>query len=87
MLQARELLPLMQRLLNAGYHLMMETSGERLLTQVPRAVHKIVDVKCPGSGMGATFQLENLQSLTSSDEIKFVLTDRADYEFCARLHP
>lgn len=81
MLQARELLPLMQRLLDAGYQLMMETSGERLLADVPRGVHKIVDVKCPGSGMGHTFRTENLLSLTERDEVKFVLMDRTDYEF------
>ena len=81
MLQARELLPLMQRLLEAGYQLMIETSGERPLADVPKAVHKIVDVKCPGSGMGGTFRMENLDALTSADEVKFVLSDRADYEF------
>ena len=81
MLQARELLPLMERLLTAGYELMMETSGERPLAEVPRAVHKIVDVKCPGSGMGGTFRMENLRTLTARDEVKFVLADRADYEF------
>ena len=81
MLQARELLPLMQRLLDQGYELMMETSGERPLAEVPRAVHKIVDVKCPGSGMGHTFRMENLQTLTERDEVKFVLADRTDYEF------
>ncbi len=81
MLQARELLPLMQRLLHSGYQLMIETSGERPLADVPRAVHKIVDVKCPGSGMEGTFRLENLDTLTPHDEVKFVLLDRADYEF------
>ncbi len=81
MLQARELLPLMQRLLDQGYELMMETSGERLLAEVPPAVHKIVDVKCPGSGMVHTFRMENLDALTERDEVKFVLADRADYEF------
>ena len=81
MLQARELLPLIERLLADGYQLMMETSGERLLTEVPEAVHKIVDVKCPGSGMGGTFRMENLEALTKRDEVKFVLSDRTDYEF------
>ncbi len=82
MLQARELLPLMQRLLDAGYTLMMETSGERLLADVPKAVHKIVDVKCPGAGSAAnSFRMENLAALTPNDEVKFVLSDRADYEF------
>ena len=49
MLQARELIPLMHRLIEANYTLMMETSGERPLADVPKAVHKIVDVKCPGA--------------------------------------
>jgi 7-carboxy-7-deazaguanine synthase len=82
MLQARELLPLMERLLAQNYTLMMETSGERPLGEVPKAVHKIVDVKCPGAGSAAnSFRLENLDALTRNDEVKFVITDRADYEF------
>jgi 7-carboxy-7-deazaguanine synthase len=81
MLQERELIPLMERLLVQGYTLMMETSGERLLGSVPKDVHKIVDVKCPGSGEGGTFRMENLDALTKRDEIKFVISDRADYEF------
>jgi 7-carboxy-7-deazaguanine synthase len=81
MLQERELLPLMDRLLAQGYTLMIETSGERLLGNVPKDVHKIVDVKCPGSGEGGTFRLENLDTLTKCDEVKFVISDRSDYEF------
>ena len=82
MLQARELLPLMQTLLDHGFELMIETSGERPLADVPKAVHKIVDVKCPGAGAAAnSFRLENLAALTPRDEVKFVLTDRRDYEF------
>lgn len=82
MLQARELLPLMQRLLDSGYTLMMETSGERPLAEVPAAVHKIVDVKCPGAGTAAnSFRMENLAALTPRDEVKFVLSDRRDYDF------
>ncbi|MDE3103891.1 MAG: radical SAM protein [Acidobacteriota bacterium] len=82
MLHARELLPLMPRLLAAGYTLMMETSGERPLDEVPAEVHKIVDVKCPGAGAAAnSFRLQNLATLTPRDEVKFVLSDRVDYEF------
>ena len=81
MLQERELIPLMQRLLVRGYTLLLETSGERPLENVPAAVHKIVDVKCPGSGEGGTFRMSNLATLTAADEVKFVLADRADYEF------
>jgi len=81
MLQAKELLPLMDRLLANGYELMIETSGERPLADVPEAVHKIMDVKCPGSGESERFYLPNLESLTQRDEVKFVITDRRDYEF------
>jgi 7-carboxy-7-deazaguanine synthase len=81
MLQERELVPLMERLLARGYTLLLETSGERLLADVPPAVHKIVDVKCPGSGEAGTFRMSNLAVLTDADEVKFVLADRVDYEF------
>ena len=81
MLQERELVPLMHRLIASGYTLLLETSGERPLENVPAAVHKIVDVKCPGSGEGGSFRLSNLETLTQRDEVKFVLADRADYEF------
>ncbi|MGB6132260.1 MAG: radical SAM protein [Acidobacteriaceae bacterium] len=81
LLQERELIPLMKRLLSAGYELMIETSGERPIERVPGAVHKIVDVKCPGSGESGSFRLDNLDCLTTRDEIKFVIANRADYEF------
>jgi len=81
MLQERELIPLMERLLALGFTLLLETSGERVLAQVPRAVHKIVDVKCPQSGEGDTFCMANQDSLTKRDEVKFVLAGREDYEF------
>jgi 7-carboxy-7-deazaguanine synthase len=81
MLQEKELVPLMERLLGQGYELMIETSGERPLERVPRAVHKIVDVKCPGSGEGGSFRMANLECLTERDEVKFVILSREDYEF------
>ncbi len=81
MLQERELLPLMDRLLAQGYTLLLETSGERPLAAVPKSVHKIMDVKCPASGESGRFHLANLETLTKRDEVKFVLSDRADYEF------
>ncbi len=81
MLQERELLPFMQRLLEGGYRVLLETSGERPLERVPPDVIKIVDVKCPHSGADNTFHFDNLAALTAHDEIKFVMSDRADYEF------
>src|SRR6266542_2636338 len=81
MLQERELVPLMERLLASGHEVLLETSGERALQRVPSGVVKIVDVKCPGSDEGDSFHRENLESLTQRDEIKFVIRDRNDYEF------
>lgn len=81
LLQEAEIVALMGRLLAAGYTVLIETSGERLLDKVPPQVVKIVDVKCPHSGEGGTFRLENLQHLTPRDEVKFVLASRKDYEF------
>jgi len=81
MLQEREVIPLMEQLLDADYQVLLETSGERALARVPKHVIKIVDVKCPHSGEGDTFKLENLEALQPHDELKFVLSDRADYEF------
>jgi 7-carboxy-7-deazaguanine synthase len=81
MLQEREVVPLMQRLLALGYTLLLETSGERPLAEVPKEVHKIVDVKCPDSGEGGTFRAENLSALTKKDEVKFVISSRVDYDF------
>ena len=81
MLQEREVVPLMQRLLQEGYRVLLETSGERPLERVPRRVVKIVDVKCPNSGEPNTFHTENLEALEPHDEVKFVLSDRTDYEF------
>jgi len=81
LLQEREAVPLMGRLLAAGYTILLETSGERPLERVPSGVVKIVDVKCPDSGEGDTFRLENLGALNSQDEVKFVIASRHDYEF------
>jgi 7-carboxy-7-deazaguanine synthase len=81
MLQERELVPLMLHLLDSGYKVLLETSGERPLQNVPAGVIKIVDVKCPGSAEGDTFYAENLESLTPRDEVKFVICDRSDYDF------
>jgi 7-carboxy-7-deazaguanine synthase len=81
MLQERELVPLMHQFLQAGYRVLLETSGERPLERVPEGVIKIVDVKCPNSGEADTFHIENLETLTAHDEVKFVLSGRADYEF------
>ena len=76
-----EIYPLAERLLAAGYTVMVETSGERFIGRLPREVIKIVDVKCPDSGEPDTFEMKNLESLSSNDEVKFVISTRRDYEF------
>ena len=81
MLQEREAIPMMEQLLEADYKVLLETSGERPLARVPKQVVKIVDVKCPHSGEADTFDLGNIAALKSHDEVKFVLTDRTDFEF------
>ena len=81
MLQERDVIPLMERLLNSGFNVLLETSGERPLANVPKEIIKIVDVKCPHSGETDTFRMENLDTLTLRDEVKFVISDRLDYEF------
>jgi 7-carboxy-7-deazaguanine synthase len=81
MLQEKEVVPLMEQLLERGYKVLLETSGERALARVTAAVIKIVDVKCPNSGEADTFAMENLGALQAHDEVKFVLSDRTDYEF------
>ncbi len=77
----KEVYPLMDRLLAGGYQVMLETSGERPLADVPRAVIKIVDVKCPDSGEGDTFHLPNLDAMAPHDQVKFVIASLRDYEF------
>jgi len=81
LLQEAAVVALMEKLLVHGYTVLIETSGERLLNKVPEQVIKIVDVKCPDSGEGETFRLENLEHLTKRDEVKLVLASRKDYEF------
>jgi len=76
-----EVIPLARQLLDGGYTVMIETSGERPVGDLPREVIKIVDVKCPDSGEPDTFQMENLAALDNKDEIKFVISSRRDYEF------
>jgi 7-carboxy-7-deazaguanine synthase len=84
MLQEPEVIPLMEQLLDADYRVLLETNGALSLARVPKQVIKIVDVKCPHSGEPDAFAIENLKALQPHDEIKFVLSDRTDYEFaCA----
>jgi 7-carboxy-7-deazaguanine synthase len=77
--------PLMERFLEAGKTVLLETGGHVPLDRVDPRVVKIVDVKAPGSGMESANLPENLGKLTSSDELKFVLADRRDFEWALAL--
>ena len=72
---------LMDRLLSLGRTVVVETGGHISLERVPAAVIKVMDVKCPGSGESARNNWDNLARLGPLDEVKFVVKDRADYEY------
>lgn len=76
-----EVYPLAEGLLEGGYTVIIETSGERFVGKLPKEIIKVVDVKCPDSGEPDTFEMRNLEELTENDEVKFVLSTRRDYEF------
>jgi len=74
-------IPLLRELCDAGARVLLETSGEADVSRVDGRVHKIMDLKAPGSGESAKNRWSNLGCLTLRDEIKFVLADRVDYEW------
>ncbi len=77
----KDVYPLMARLLESGKTVLVETGGHVSLANVPLSVHKIMDVKCPGSGEAHRMDWSNLDRLSPIDEVKFVIRDRADYEY------
>lgn len=80
LLQA-EVVLLTAQLLSLGRQVLIETSGERFVGDLPRPVVKIVDVKCPGSGESDKFCFDNFDVLERKDQIKFVILDEADYHY------
>jgi 7-carboxy-7-deazaguanine synthase len=76
-----EIYEVAEKLLAAGYTVLIETSGERFIGRLPAEAIKIVDVKCPDSGEADTFDMKNLDVIGADDEVKFVLSTRRDYEF------
>jgi len=77
---------LFRELLARDYEVCLETGGHVPLGQVDPRVHKIVDLKCPSSGMAGHNRLENLRYLTRRDEVKFVVEDRLDFDWaCERI--
>jgi 7-carboxy-7-deazaguanine synthase len=77
----KDVYPLMERLLEGGRTVMLETGGHLSVDAVPAGVIRVIDVKCPGSGEAEKMHWPNLERLRASDEIKFVIKDRTDYEY------
>jgi len=77
----KDVYPLMRRLLDEGRTVLIETGGHLSVDEVPDGVVRVIDVKCPGSGESDRVHWPNLDRLRPSDEVKFVIKDRADYEF------
>lgn len=80
----RNVFPLMERLLQLGHEVLLETSGSRDISEVPDGVHIICDFKPPGSGEAHQNLWDNVPHLRPKDEVKFVLKDRADYEWAVQ---
>jgi 7-carboxy-7-deazaguanine synthase len=74
-------IPLLKSLCDAGYEVSLETSGALDIGAVDTRVSRVVDLKTPGSGEVARNRYENIELLTAHDQMKFVLCDRADYEW------
>lgn len=72
---------LIQRLLEKGYDVMMETNGSFNISRVDKRCMKIVDIKCPSSDQSDNNDLENLRRLDFKDQVKFVIGNREDYEY------
>jgi len=81
----KEVYSLMERLLDEGRTVMVETGGHLSAEQVPAGVIRVIDVKCPASGEAGRMHWPNLERLRSTDEIKFVIQDRADYEYARQI--
>ncbi len=76
---------LLAALLASGVQVLLETNGSRPIAGVDTRVHRIVDVKCPGSGMAEQNHWPNLEALTPRDEVKFVVADEADFTFTVQV--
>jgi 7-carboxy-7-deazaguanine synthase len=76
---------LVTKLLDRGHTVLIETSGSLDIRPIdPRAV-LVMDIKCPGSGMSGAMRWDNLSALKPSDQVKFVIKDRADYEWAVEI--
>jgi 7-carboxy-7-deazaguanine synthase len=81
----REVYPLMEKLAETGCKILVETNGSVNIKGIDGRVVVILDMKTPGSGMSGKMDLSNLDILKETDEVKFVITDGADYEWAKEL--
>lgn len=81
----KEVYPLIESLLTEGYEVLLETNGSIDIRRVPEKVVKIMDLKCPGSGESYRNLFSNIEYLSPKDEVKFVIKDRADYEWAINI--
>lgn len=81
MIQKDEVLVLMDRLLDRGYSVLLETNGSLPLSCVPAGVTRIIDIKCPGSGESGSVCWSILDELRRTDEVKFVVSSMEDFEW------
>ena len=77
--------PFMKLLCDEGYDVLLETSGSLDISRVDPRVKIIMDLKCPGSGMSARNRYPNVELLKATDELKFVIKDRHDYEWAKNI--
>ena len=76
---------LISSMLEDGYEVLLETNGSLSIESVDPRVVKIMDLKCPDSGMSQYVRWENLQHLAGHDQVKFVLSSRRDYEWAKEI--
>ena len=81
----QDVYPLMERLHEAGLQVLIETGGHRSIADVPGHATIVMDVKCPGSGEAAKHDAGNFARLRRHDEVKFVVRDRADYDYARQV--
>jgi 7-carboxy-7-deazaguanine synthase len=84
-LAQKNCLPLLQRLCDYGYHVSLETSGALDVTGVDPRVIKVVDLKTPGSGEAGRNRYANINCLLPHDQVKFVICDRADFDWAVEM--
>ncbi|MEJ2052598.1 MAG: radical SAM protein [Calditrichaceae bacterium] len=77
----KNVLPFMSMLCNAGYEVLIETGGHMDISQIDKRVKRVMDIKCPGSGESDKNLWQNIRYLTENDQVKFVISDRTDFDW------